>query len=347
MRQHGTRGGAFEARVEAEIDVVDDVRDALVAGGEPRQNSVASFAAMGDEGLDEGLRIVDRGAVRRPINGVVTVQQLFERAHIGRHVAVGRRDDARRPPHDMIAGEERALFGKREAEMVRSVARRMNRRHAPTRSRHDIAVAQGVIGTEVVIAAFFGDAAHTSAILGAARAVGTEAVSGGARHVLQRRRRRRVIDMGMGDENVRHGLAGERFEQRFHMRGDCRAGIDDGDAVPADDVGAGALEGEGARVARDDAADERAQRGDGAVLDLEIAAEGNLNGHGAAIADRSGAAKGSTRVRPGFNRRKCFSTRCQDSHAASIAKGSAIKKSCHHVALPPMAWMTIACTGQP
>src|SRR5690349_25033911 len=131
------------------------------------------------------------------------------------------------------------------------------------------------------------------------------------------------------------------------MCGDCRARVDDGDFAVADDIGAGALEGEGAWIARDHAADERAQRGDGAVLDLEIAAEGNLNGHVAAIADPSGAAKGRAGARPGFKRRKCFSTRCQESHAATIASGSASRKSCHHLAVPPIAWITIACTGQP
>ena len=91
--------------------------------------------------------------------------------------------------------------------------------------------------------------------------------------------------MRVRDENMRYRLAGERLQEGIHMRGDRRARIDDGGAAATDDIGAGALESERAGIARDNAADERAQRGDGAVLDLEIAAEGNLNGHGAAIAD--------------------------------------------------------------
>ena len=168
MRQHRARGSTFEARVEAEIDVIDDSWDALVARGKPRQDGVAAFAAVGDEGLDEWLRIGDRGTVRRPVKVVVARQELGERAHIGRHVAIGRRDNAGRPPHDMIAGKERAILGEREAEMVRGVAGRVDGGEPPSRSLHNIALTHLHVGTKIVIATFLRDAADAGAILGAA-----------------------------------------------------------------------------------------------------------------------------------------------------------------------------------
>jgi len=62
-------------------------------------------------------------------------------------------------------------------------------------------------------------------------------------------------------------LAGERREQRVDMIRQRRPRIDDGDAAAPDDIRAGALEGEGARIARDDAADQRRQRLGDAVLE--------------------------------------------------------------------------------
>ncbi len=42
-----------------------------------------------------------------------------------------------------------------------------------------------------------------------------------------------MIAMGMGDEDMRHGLAAHRIEQRRDVRVVERAGIDDRDAAAA------------------------------------------------------------------------------------------------------------------
>ena len=80
---------------------------------------------------------------------------------------------------------------------------------------------------------------------GAVRAFG---IDGGAGRRLDRRHRRRMIAMGVGDENMRHGLAAHGVEQRGDMRGIVGAGIDDGDLAAADDVADRALEGERPRI---------------------------------------------------------------------------------------------------
>src|SRR6266852_1623032 len=81
------------------------------------------------------------------------------------------------------------------------------------------------------------------------------------------------------DQDVRDRLAAQCAEQRLDMPGNLRPRVDDRDLAMSDDVGARALEGEGAGVARDDAADERRHRRCDAVVDIDVTAKGNLGGH--------------------------------------------------------------------
>ena len=57
-----------------------------------------------------------------------------------------------------------------------------------------------------------------------------------------------MIAVGVGDENMRDGLAAHGVEQRRAVDGIVRARIDDGDLAAADDVAHRAFEGERARV---------------------------------------------------------------------------------------------------
>jgi hypothetical protein len=57
-----------------------------------------------------------------------------------------------------------------------------------------------------------------------------------------------MIAVGMGDENMRDGLAAHGVEQRRAVHGIFRTRIDDGDLAAADDVAHRALEGERAWV---------------------------------------------------------------------------------------------------
>ena len=72
---------------------------------------------------------------------------------------------------------------------------------------------------------------------------------------LDPRRRRRMVAMGVGDEDVRHRLAAHGIEQRRDMRVIQRPGIDDGDAAAADDVAHRALERERPRIVAQEAPD--------------------------------------------------------------------------------------------
>ena len=86
--------------------------------------------------------------------------------------------------------------------------------------------------------------------------------------------------MGVGDEDVRHLLVGEPREERGDVLFELGAGIDDRDLALADDIGAGALEGERAGVLRDDAADSRRHRFEPAVFEGDLVAKGNVDSHG-------------------------------------------------------------------
>ena len=83
---------------------------------------------------------------------------------------------------------------------------------------------------------------------------------------------------------VRHQLMGdffarERFDQRAHMRRVSGPRVDHGHLAFADDVGAGAVQSEGARVARDESAHAGDHGLQNAVLEVQIAAECRRVGH--------------------------------------------------------------------
>ncbi|MNY25476.1 hypothetical protein D3C86_1592610 [compost metagenome] len=106
---------------------------------------------------------------------------------------------------------------------------------------------------------------------------------GGAMRTLRHRQRpgcrlqspgeRRVITMGVADEDMGDLAAIKRRQQRLKMRLILRAGIDDGNGAVADDVAVGAVKGEGGRIVDGDALDERGDRNRLAIGRPEIEIE--------------------------------------------------------------------------
>ena len=78
----------------------------------------------------------------------------------------------------------------------------------------------------------------------------------GSRHLLQSPGKGRMVSMGMGDEDVGHGLAPHRVEKRCQLRVVVRPWVDHRHVARTDDIAIGALEGIGARVVHQHAADE-------------------------------------------------------------------------------------------
>ena len=97
-----------------------------------------------------------------------------------------------------------------------------------------------VIGHEIVIAT-----ALARAVFGAG-AMGAIGIAGRAGGRLHRLHRRGVVGVGVGHQNMTDRLAPNGVEQRIHMLGQVRAGIDDRHLTGTDDVGAGAVKGKSA-----------------------------------------------------------------------------------------------------
>ena len=93
------------------------------------------------------------------------------------------------------------------------------------------------------------------------RPVGAGADDRRAGRRAERRRRRRMVAMGMGDEDVADAPSLRRAQQRFDMRRVDRAGIDDRHLLAADDVTAGPGRGEGRGIVGDDPSHQRRDLG--------------------------------------------------------------------------------------
>src|SRR5581483_10267578 len=123
-------------------------------------------------------------------------------------------------------------------------------------------------------------------------------IDGGASRGLDPRGVRRMVAMGVRDEDVRHGLAPHGIQQRLRMRLAIGTGIDDRDLALPEDVADGPGESERARIIAEHAAHARPRLFDDAGLEREVAIEGNvvvshgssfvIPGHRAAMNPESG-----------------------------------------------------------
>ena len=89
-----------------------------------------------------------------------------------------------------------------------------------------------------------------------------------------------MVTMGVGNQDTRDLFLGEARQQGRDMLLELRPGIDDRDLALADDIGAGALEGERAGVARDNAPDPWRKRFEPALFEGDLAAKRNVDSHG-------------------------------------------------------------------
>ena len=143
MRMHRSPRRAAQPRLKPDIEPVDDRVDPLAAGRQTLENPGLALAAMGDEGADMRLGIGDRRAVGRPVDAVVAwSSNLSSARQIGGHVAVGRRNNAGRPAHHMVAREQQPFLFQGEAEMVGGVAGRVHASMRQPSPWTDVAVAQ-------------------------------------------------------------------------------------------------------------------------------------------------------------------------------------------------------------
>ena len=171
----------------------------------------------------------------------VLFEQLFERGEIGAHIAVGRVDHHGRALHHVVAGEEHLRLLEQITQMVRGMARRVDRAQRDVADLEALAIVEHVVGLE--------------------------------RRVLSRRcrpaehlRAGRFLDRGSGGRMVEmrvraeHPLDVADGEDLLDVRGDVGSGVDDRVILLSDDVGVGARTRHQPGVGGEDPPHERADR---------------------------------------------------------------------------------------
>jgi hypothetical protein len=138
-----------------------------------------------------------------------------------------------------------------KGEMIGGVAGRGDGLQPKAFAFDDVTIPELDVGAKIAVGAGFRIVlfALEARPRGAVRALGVDRRAGGG---LDPRGVRRVVAVGVGDENMRHGLAPDGTEQRPGMRLVVGAGIDDGDITLAHDVAHRAGEGERARIVAED-----------------------------------------------------------------------------------------------
>ena len=142
----------------------------------------------------------------------------------------------------------------------------------PAGAFDDRAVLEPVVRHEVAVRAFLDHRPLPAPVR-------AEAVARRAGCGLDVARRRRVVDVGVGHDEVGHGLAPHGREHGIDVLGQVRPGVDDRHLAAAHDVGAGAVEGEDARVVRDDPADQRRDLRHRAIGEFELTDVGERLAH--------------------------------------------------------------------
>ena len=135
--------------------------------------------------------------------------------------------------------------------MIGGVAGRRHRLHGPAVAADRIAILERGVGTKVHVGRGV-EPARVADVQRARQPVRPFGKNRGAGRGLDLRHGGRMVAMGVRDENVGHGLAAHRIEQRSHMGVVVRAGIDDRDFAAPEDVAHRALESERPRVVGDD-----------------------------------------------------------------------------------------------
>jgi len=273
VRQNGELRRLDEAPVDGAVDARDDLGNGRTAVAHGGKDGLLAPLPVNQIGFHRAQRTVQPAAVSGQVELVAPLEALFQRRDIAGHVAFGRRDHGRVPGHHVVAGKHRpgALHG--EAEMVRRMARRVQRLDRPVGARDGVAVPEAHVGGELVVDELLSRGLMRSPGPGRVR-VTAEAHDRGAGQPGEGSRAVAMVAVGVRDQDVGDGPARCRGEDRRPVGLVVGTGIDDGECRRADEVGVGALEGERARVRGDDTNDARRHRVGGAVAERHRGLEG-------------------------------------------------------------------------
>ena len=172
----------------------------------------------------------------------------------------------------MVADEIDLSLAPGERQMIGGVPRGRHRFQRPAGAFDGVAVLDLDVGPEVAVGAGFRIVllALEARPRGAVRPLGIDRRAGRG---LDPRGVRRMVVVGMGDQDMRHRLAAHGVQQRLGVRLVVRAGIDDRDLALADDVADRAGEGEGARIVAENPPHARAGFVDDTRFEREVTVE--------------------------------------------------------------------------
>ena len=210
------------------------------------------------------LRVGDRRAVAGVEDRLAARLQPGEARAEGGEVAVRRRDERRRPAHDVVAGEERVALGPGEAQVVGGVAGGRERGQRPARARAAPRLRRsgrsGRKAASMPSPPPIPPAAASRAMAGRRAPAGSPwARTGASTRGGEGAGAGAVVAVGVGDEDRRHPLARDRGGERGEVPRVVGAGVDDRDLALAQDVAAGAGEGHRPGVRGGDDAQARRQ----------------------------------------------------------------------------------------
>jgi hypothetical protein len=233
---------------------------------------------MMDQRAHETLRFAHRPAVARPIDRLRAAAQFVERGHVVAHRPVRRPDERGRPSHDVVRREKGLFFRQGEAQMIRRMAWRLDRGQPPIRSLDALALAKLLVGAVIAVGAAFEmvDFAQPQRPRLPMRTAADDRRAGRS---LDGTRGRRVVPVGVRNQDVGCRFAPDRREQRCNVLRDVGTGIEDRHLPTPDDIAAGARERGRSRVAGHDPADERADRDAGVCSTWKAQIEGEFVAH--------------------------------------------------------------------
>ena len=248
--------------------------------------------AMADQILDEARRLADRAAVAGEVDRFGPAHELGEGSHVIAHRAVGGRDDRGRPAHHVIAGKQDACLLERVGHVVRGVAGRGDGLEGESVPAHDRAVGKRHVRAERLVPAGI-EPRGLRGMQRSRRPVRALGVDGRAGLGLEPSRPGRMVPVGMGDENVRDGLAAHRIQNGGQVARVIRSGVDHRDFAAPDEVGERPLEGERPGVVGEDAPQPGRGFLDGFRGEVERLIERDVVGHGLAAVTPTRVNRGS------------------------------------------------------
>ena len=250
MRQHRKRGRAMQPRIGVAVDLRDHLGDRAVALLQPLQDRALAHLAVRLEPAHEFARLLDRAAMagqEEPCRDAPAACRARPCSRPSRRRAAPR-SRSTSPSHGRRRTGCRCLPAQRRHDWRR--ARASGSCGSPSRRRRSTPPSASVISGTNSMSALASSGLISPILSGRAGRCGPSAQTMAPVCVLELAGERRMVAMGVADEDVADRPPADRRKQRGKMRLVVGPGIDHRQIVAADDIAVGAVEGERAGIVR-------------------------------------------------------------------------------------------------